>query len=253
MVRQPVPRVLMLFLVFAIVSVYLPISAAKFFFLGSAGFALLAADADRAGARRRAVPDAPADGRASSRTGGASHGVPARRSRSATSSCSLLVVGPHHLPERLVRHRRAGSRTTPRQATTSRSTTPCRRPCGPRPSSPRTSTSGAAGTELDTPTQYDEAGYNWLAQQDQNLPGADRPAFISWWDYGFQAVAQGLHPTVADNFQNGIDPSGNFLLSQNESLAIGILTTTLLVGRGQQSTGQPYLPAPLNAILAPTA
>ena len=42
LVRQRMPRVQMLFLVFAIVSVYLPISAAKFFFLGSAGFTLLA-------------------------------------------------------------------------------------------------------------------------------------------------------------------------------------------------------------------
>ena len=54
---------------------------------------------------------------------------------------------------------------------------------------------------------------------------------------------------MADNFQNGIDPSGNFLLAQNESLAIGILTATLLSAEAEK-TGQPYLPAPLNAILA---
>ncbi|EQD41194.1 Oligosaccharyl transferase STT3 subunit family, partial [mine drainage metagenome] len=107
---------------------------------------------------------------------------------------------------------------------------------------------GAAGTTLDTPDQYDSAGYNWLAQQDTALPAALRPAFVSWWDYGFQAIDQGQHPSVADNFQNGIDPAGQFLLAQNESLAIGVLATTLLIAE-QQKSGLAYLPTDLNAIL----
>ena len=101
---------------------------------------------------------------------------------------------------------------------------------------------GAAGTSIDTSNQYDSAGYNWLAQQDSNTPASQRPAFVSWWDYGFQAIDQGDHPSVADNFQNGIDPAGQFLLSQNESNAIAILTTTLLQAE-QVASGQPYLPA----------
>ncbi len=107
---------------------------------------------------------------------------------------------------------------------------------------------GAAGIETDTPTQYDESGYNWLAAQDTNQIPAQRPAFVSWWDYGFQALDQGGHPTVADNFQDGIVPSGHFLLAQNESQAIAVMATTLLYAE-QQVSGKPYLPAGLNAQL----
>jgi dolichyl-diphosphooligosaccharide--protein glycosyltransferase len=107
---------------------------------------------------------------------------------------------------------------------------------------------GAAGIDTDTPTQYDENGYNWLATQDTNLIPQNRPAFVSWWDYGFQALDEGRHPTVADNFQDGIVPSGHFLLAQNESQAIAVLATTLLYAE-QQETRQPYLPASLNALL----
>ncbi|MGI0155135.1 MAG: carboxypeptidase regulatory-like domain-containing protein, partial [Thermoplasmata archaeon] len=107
---------------------------------------------------------------------------------------------------------------------------------------------GAAGSAIETSNQYDSAGYNWLAQQDVNAPEPQRPAFVSWWDYGFQAIDQGAHPSVADNFQNGIDPAGQFLLAQNESNAIAVLTTTLLQAE-QSATGLPYLPAALNTIL----
>ena len=107
---------------------------------------------------------------------------------------------------------------------------------------------GAAGIDTDTPNQYDENGYNWLATQDTNLIPQDRPAFVSWWDYGFQALDEGSHPTVADNFQDGIVPSGHFLLAQNESQAIAVMATTLLYAE-QQESKNPYLPATLNAQL----
>ncbi|MDE1820126.1 MAG: carboxypeptidase regulatory-like domain-containing protein [Euryarchaeota archaeon] len=87
---------------------------------------------------------------------------------------------------------------------------------------------GIAGIETDTPQQYDQSGYSWLSTQDTFEPEAQRPAFVSWWDYGFQAIDQGHHPSVADNFQNGIDPAGNFLLAQNESLGISYMATDLL-------------------------
>ncbi|MGI0150326.1 MAG: carboxypeptidase regulatory-like domain-containing protein, partial [Thermoplasmata archaeon] len=99
------------------------------------------------------------------------------------------------------------------------------------------------------PNQYDEAGYNWLATQDTNLPLYQRPALVSWWDYGFQTLGEGDHPVVADNFQDGIDPSGAFLLSQNESEAIAVLTVELLASE-QTATHQPDLPASLNSLLA---
>lgn len=108
---------------------------------------------------------------------------------------------------------------------------------------------GIGGIETDTPQQYDEAGYNWLGTQDTSEPPAQRPALVSWWDYGFQTIDESQHPVVADNFQDGIDPSGNFLLAQNESLAIATLAADLLISEAQTS-GNPYLPSALDARLA---
>ena len=31
------------------------------------------------------------------------------------------------------------------------------------------------------------AAYDWLANQDAEMAYSDKPAFVSWWDYGFQA------------------------------------------------------------------
>ena len=53
------------------------------------------------------------------------------------------------------------------------------------------------------------------------MPLADKPAYLSWWDYGFQEIYQGKHPTVADDFQQGIPQAGQALLSQNESQIVG--------------------------------
>ena len=73
---------------------------------------------------------------------------------------------------------------------------------------------GAFGQGFSDPYWYD--AYDWLASQDMNDSFADRPAFLSWWDYGFQAMAQGDHPAVADNFQTNIPASGNMLLARGE-------------------------------------
>jgi dolichyl-phosphooligosaccharide-protein glycotransferase len=247
LIRQRMPRVQMLFIVFAVVSIYLPISAAKFFFLGSAGFALLAAiplvrafEEAQFAVFRRTV--AQLSDRRSQLTA-------FRRGFKIRHVLIPVLVGGLIVSPVVWYAIDAGipynSKTTFDQQIYNTLPPPLRVSAAEAQSFYL----GAAGTELDTPNQYDEAGYSWLAQQDQNLPESQRPAFISWWDYGFQAVAQGLHPTVADNFQNGIDPSGNFLLSQNESLAIGILTATLLSAEAEK-TGQQYLPAGLNAVLA---
>ena len=86
--------------------------------------------------------------------------------------------------------------------------------------------------------------YDWLANQDlthdestkqscENIEGTwkddvchqkfgDRPAFVSWWDYGFQALAQGQHPSVSDNFQSGIPATGNMLLSRSQEDLVGL-------------------------------
>ena len=244
--RSRFPRSMMFFLVFAIISIYLPISAAKFFFLGSAGFALLAADPL---VRLLEVASYPklrqTVGQLADRRSQAAAFRRAFKARHVLVMALVLVVVLPNVWYAIDAGVPYNSKSTYNQQIYNTLPPPLRTTA----TQAQSFYLGAAGTQLDTPTQYDEAGYNWLAGQDQNLPPDQRPAFISWWDYGFQAVAQGLHPTVADNFQNGIDPAGNFLLSQNESLAIGILTTTLLNAEATK-TGDPYLPSGLNQILA---
>ncbi len=60
------------------------------------------------------------------------------------------------------------------------------------------------------------AAYEWLANQDTEMKYSDKPAFVSWWDYGFQAMSTGEHPSVSDNFQSGIPATGNMLLARNQ-------------------------------------
>jgi dolichyl-phosphooligosaccharide-protein glycotransferase len=73
--------------------------------------------------------------------------------------------------------------------------------------------------------------FNWLNQQDTEITDeTKRPAFISWWDYGFYAVALSGHPTVADNFQSGIPVAGNFHTATSEKEAISVLIIRLLEG-----------------------
>ncbi len=69
--------------------------------------------------------------------------------------------------------------------------------------------------------------YDWLEHQDADEDFSERPAFVSWWDYGFQALTQGQHPTVADNFQSGIPAAGNMLLSNSEQDTLGLFIGTL--------------------------
>ena len=60
------------------------------------------------------------------------------------------------------------------------------------------------------------AAYDWLANQDAEMAYSDKPAFVSWWDYGFQALSTGEHPSVSDNFQSGIPATGNMLLARSQ-------------------------------------
>ena len=67
-----------------------------------------------------------------------------------------------------------------------------------------------------------------LNEQDIEIEDpAMRPAFISWWDYGFYEVAIGGHPTVADNFQDGIPTAANFHTSTSEREAVAIFSIRL--------------------------
>ncbi|MCA1814523.1 MAG: carboxypeptidase regulatory-like domain-containing protein, partial [Halobacteriales archaeon] len=62
--------------------------------------------------------------------------------------------------------------------------------------------------------------FEWLQHQDSSLPAEQRPAFLSWWDYGHWAISLGHHPAVADNFQNGYSFAGHFIVAQNETEAV---------------------------------
>ena len=77
--------------------------------------------------------------------------------------------------------------------------------------------------------------YEWLSQQDSDDTFSERPAFVSWWDYGFQALDSGEHPTVADNFQSGIPHSGAMLLSSGQEDTLAMFIATLAQGDKQYS------------------
>ena len=101
------------------------------------------------------------------------------------------------------------------------------------------------------PNGYWLAYFDWLKEQNQMLAPEDRPAFLSWWDYGFWAIQLGEHPTVADNFQTGYQFAGNFIAAQGEEEAIALLIQRLLdtnirtnnrkLGPVQESTLLKYL------------
>ncbi|MFW3146970.1 MAG: STT3 domain-containing protein [Thermoplasmatota archaeon] len=100
---------------------------------------------------------------------------------------------------------------------------------------------GSFGSSLHS--EYWMDSYEWLAQQDilmdnETVPPEDRPAFMSWWDYGFDQLLLGKHPTAADNFQNGYQFTGSMIASQNESEAIALMTIRLLEGDWASNKGK---------------
>lgn len=73
---------------------------------------------------------------------------------------------------------------------------------------------------------YWQEGLHWLRGQNADIEDpADRPAFLSWWDYGHWNIYIAEHPSVADNFQNGYEFAGNFITAQNETHAIQLLSS----------------------------
>src|SRR3989475_425066 len=89
---------------------------------------------------------------------------------------------------------------------------------------------GAFGYSIPKSTDYYPAAWQWFATQDTGTPPELRPAFLSWWDYGFEAVDRGDHPTVADNFQDGVALAGQFIPAQNGPAGIALLVARLLEG-----------------------
>jgi len=69
---------------------------------------------------------------------------------------------------------------------------------------------------------------SWLSTQDMGTPPAERPAVISWWDYGFFISAVGKHPVVADNFQSGVSTASVVFTSTSEKELISCLIVRIL-------------------------
>ncbi len=95
---------------------------------------------------------------------------------------------------------------------------------------------GAFGYSLPMPTTYFPAAWSWFSTQDENVtPDDAKPAFAAWWDYGFEAIEAGKHPTVADNFQNGYQITGNAIMAQSETDLISVFAYRIMqvaVARG---------------------
>ena len=89
---------------------------------------------------------------------------------------------------------------------------------------------GAFGYSLPVAKDYFPSTYEWLDTQDLGVPLEERPSVMAWWDYGFEITERGGHPVVADPFQNGYAIAGQFILSQNESAAIALMTIRLVEG-----------------------
>jgi len=105
---------------------------------------------------------------------------------------------------------------------------------------------GAFSYSLPLPNSYFPAMWKWLKQQDADiLPENSRPAYVSWWDYGFEAIDAGGHPAVADNFQQGYQIGGDILLAPNESVAIGLMISRVLVGQVKQPVIPPLISSAL--------
>jgi len=95
---------------------------------------------------------------------------------------------------------------------------------------------GAFGYSLPLPTYYYPSAWAWFGEQDADVyPVSSRPAYVAWWDYGFEAIQEGKHPTIADNFQNGYQMAGNIIMAQGEQDAIALFSMRIVqwaIGQG---------------------
>jgi asparagine N-glycosylation enzyme membrane subunit Stt3 len=104
---------------------------------------------------------------------------------------------------------------------------------------------GSFGTAF--PSDYWIDGMYWFQKQDTNSSPEDRPAFVAWWDYGHWCMHMGEHPSIADNFQQGVEISGNIITAQNESAVIAYYIARVAEG----STTDASVKAILNKYLGP--
>jgi asparagine N-glycosylation enzyme membrane subunit Stt3/protocatechuate 3,4-dioxygenase beta subunit len=97
--------------------------------------------------------------------------------------------------------------------------------------------------------QYWVDAYAWLKKQDTGIADpSKRPAYISWWDYGFYEVAVGGHPTVADNFQDGIPPAANFHTAKSEIEGVAVWIIRLLEGNKNDNNGVAFSDSVISAL-----
>ncbi len=96
---------------------------------------------------------------------------------------------------------------------------------------------GAFGYSLPKEDYPWPRAWKWLSEQDNNTPPEYRPAFVSWWDYGFEAIQEGKHPAVADNFQNGYQIAAQIITAQNESEVISLFIARMLEGDYHKNNG----------------
>ncbi len=90
---------------------------------------------------------------------------------------------------------------------------------------------GGFGYSLSTQSGYFPAAWEWLHNQTAGIePSWQRPAYLSWWDYGSAAVTKAGVPTVADDFQQGYHLASAALFSQNQTQLISLLSARVMYG-----------------------
>jgi asparagine N-glycosylation enzyme membrane subunit Stt3 len=106
---------------------------------------------------------------------------------------------------------------------------------------------GAFGYSLSTLNNYFPAAWEWLYQHNENItPPSQRPAYLSWWDYGSAAITKAGLPAVADDFQQGYHFASAVLFSQNETQLIALLSARVIYGYYTQFG---YLPQNITSVL----
>ncbi|MCL5888778.1 MAG: glycosyltransferase family 39 protein [Candidatus Thermoplasmatota archaeon] len=97
---------------------------------------------------------------------------------------------------------------------------------------------GQTGSDITNSSSPLSQSMAWFAQQQANLSLEDKPAYVNWWDYGFQELYQGQHPTVADDFQQAYQVAGQILLSTNQSQIIALFSARLMQASLDNSSGK---------------
>ncbi|MBX8637151.1 MAG: carboxypeptidase regulatory-like domain-containing protein [Thermoplasmata archaeon] len=90
---------------------------------------------------------------------------------------------------------------------------------------------GGFGYSLSTQNDYFPAAWEWLHNQTAGIePSWQRPAYLSWWDYGSAVITKAGVPTVADDFQQGYHVASAVLFSQNQTQLISLLSARVMYG-----------------------